>query len=248
MVDAVRNPETWDAPVPGTPTPTSASEPVASFDSLLESGVEGGLTGVALAVDQDGEVFDGATGLANDETQTPLSPTDRFRIYSITKTFTAVLVLQLVDEGVLTLEDTVSQWLDDPVVARIPNVDRITIRQLLTHTSGVYDYYNGADSLRGRCDHRGGGRLVEGVDAAGAARLRGRHAPRRRLRPGPRGELLRHRLHPAWPDCRAGQWSNLHRAAARQDSGPSASRTPSLPRPSRFPAGQSRGTTASGTS
>ena len=63
VVDAVRNPETWDAPVPGTPTPTSASEPVASFDSLMESGVEGGLTGVALAVDQDGEVlFDGATG------------------------------------------------------------------------------------------------------------------------------------------------------------------------------------------
>ncbi len=145
VVDAVRNPETWDAPVPGTPTVRIRAG--CQLRQLLESGVEGGLTGVALAVDQDGEVlFDGAAGLANGETQTPLAPTDRFRIYSITKTFTAVLVLQLVDEGVLTLDDTVSQWLDDPAVARIPNVDRITIRQLLTHTSGVYDYYNGADS------------------------------------------------------------------------------------------------------
>jgi len=40
------------------------------------------------------------------------------------------------------LDDTVSQWLDDPVVRRIPNVDRITLRQLLTHTSGVYDYFD----------------------------------------------------------------------------------------------------------
>jgi CubicO group peptidase (beta-lactamase class C family)/pimeloyl-ACP methyl ester carboxylesterase len=145
VVDAVRDPETWDATVPGTPT--SALEPGAGFDSLLEAGVNRRLTGVAIVVDQDGQMlFDGVAGLANSEVQTPLSPTDRFRIYSITKTFTAVLTLQLVDEGVLTLDDTVSQWLDDPVVARIPNIDRITIRQLLTHTSGVYDYYNGAAS------------------------------------------------------------------------------------------------------
>jgi CubicO group peptidase (beta-lactamase class C family) len=47
-----------------------------------------------------------------------------------------------IDDGVLTLDDTVTQWLDDPVVAKIPNVDRITLRQLLNHTSGVYDYYD----------------------------------------------------------------------------------------------------------
>jgi CubicO group peptidase (beta-lactamase class C family)/pimeloyl-ACP methyl ester carboxylesterase len=145
VVDAVRNPETWDVQVPGTPS--SPSEPGASLEALLESGVEEGLTGVALAVDQNGEIlFDGAAGLANRETNIPLAPSDRFRIYSITKTFTAVLVLQLVDQGILSLDDTVSQWLDDPAVARIPNVDGITIRQLLTHTSGVYDYYNGANS------------------------------------------------------------------------------------------------------
>ena len=84
----------------------------------------------------------GPPGSPASNSETPLAPTDRFRIYSITKTFTAVLVLQLVDEGVLTLDDTVSQWLDDPVVGRIPNVDRITLRQLLTHTSGVYDYFD----------------------------------------------------------------------------------------------------------
>ena len=119
-----------------------ADRRLASLDAVLQAGLDRGLTGVALAVDQDGEfLFDGAAGLANRETQTPLAPADRFRIYSITKTFTAVLVLQLVDEGVLSLDDTVADWLDDPAVARIPNVEQITLRQLLTHTSGVYDYF-----------------------------------------------------------------------------------------------------------
>jgi D-alanyl-D-alanine carboxypeptidase len=140
VVDAVRNPETWNTLAPGTPT--AASPQVAGLDMLLESSLDDGLTGVVLLIDRDGEVlFNRAAGLADSEAQTPLSPTDRFRIYSITKAFTAVLVLQLVDEGVLALDDTVTDWLDDPAVARIPDVDQITLRQLLTHTSGVYDYF-----------------------------------------------------------------------------------------------------------
>ncbi len=140
VVEAVRDPRTWDASVSGTPP--SAASPVTSLNTLLEESLGRGLTGVALAVEQDGQMlFDGAAGLANIEEQTPLVPTDQFRIYSITKTFTAVLILQLVDEGVLSLDDTVADWLDDPAVARIPNVEQITLRQLLTHTSGVYDYF-----------------------------------------------------------------------------------------------------------
>jgi D-alanyl-D-alanine carboxypeptidase len=145
VIEAVRDPSSWV--LPGGATPTTSLGASSGFEDVLQVGINQGLTGVALAVDQNSEVrFDGAAGIANREAHTPLEPSDRFRIYSITKTFTAVLVLQLVDEGVLTLDDTVSQWLDDPAVARIPNVDKITIRQLLTHTSGVYDYYNGADS------------------------------------------------------------------------------------------------------
>jgi D-alanyl-D-alanine carboxypeptidase len=140
VIEAARDPGSWAISAGATPTTNSAAS--SAFEDVLQAGIDQGLTGVALAVDQDGEIlFEGATGLANDEKQTPLSPTDRFRIYSITKTFTAVLVLQLVDEGVLSLDDTVADWLDDPAVGRIPNVEQITLRQLLTHTSGVYDYF-----------------------------------------------------------------------------------------------------------
>jgi D-alanyl-D-alanine carboxypeptidase len=140
VIEATRDPSGWG--IPAAAAPTSGTLLHSGFDDVLQAGLDQGLTGVALAVDQDGEIlFAGAAGLANSEEQTPLSPTDRFRIYSITKTFTAVLVLQLVDESILDLDDTVADWLDEPAVARIPNVDQITLRQLLTHTSGVYDYF-----------------------------------------------------------------------------------------------------------
>jgi D-alanyl-D-alanine carboxypeptidase len=125
-------------------TVPSAAEPptVTRFDAALQTGVEAGLQGVALRVERDGAVlFDGAVGLASREDGTSLAASDRFRIYSITKTFVAVLILQLVEEGVLSLDDTVAAWLDAPAVARIPHVERMTLRQLLTHTGGVYDYF-----------------------------------------------------------------------------------------------------------
>jgi D-alanyl-D-alanine carboxypeptidase len=121
-------------------TPSPEATP-ATLDAVLQAGLERGLPSVALRVERGDEVvFDGAAGLASLEDEIPVAPTDRFGVGSITKTFTATLVLQLVDEEVLTLDDTVTQWLDDPVVGRIPHVDQITLRQLLTHTSGIYDY------------------------------------------------------------------------------------------------------------
>lgn len=61
--------------------------------------------------------------------------TDRVRIGSITKTFTATVVLQLVDEGKLTLDDKLSKY--EP---QVPGADGITIRQLLNMTSGLFNY------------------------------------------------------------------------------------------------------------
>jgi D-alanyl-D-alanine carboxypeptidase len=133
----------------GTPPDASpAATPVFdNLDALLATGVEHGLPGIVLAVEHAGEpVYSGASGVASLETKTPLKETDRFRIYSIAKTFTAIVVLQLVDEGVFTLDDTVTQWLDDPAVARIENMGTATIRQLLNHTSGIYDYADDTDS------------------------------------------------------------------------------------------------------
>jgi D-alanyl-D-alanine carboxypeptidase len=127
--------------------PFAAASRATRMETLLAAVVDAGIPGVALRVEKAGElVFAGAAGLSSMKRQTPMTATDRFRIYSITKTFTATVVLQLVDEGVVTLDDTVTTWLDNPAVAVIPNVDRVTLRQLLTHTSGIYDFGDDTDS------------------------------------------------------------------------------------------------------
>lgn len=75
-----------------------------------------------------------AKGKADLKTGRPVKTSDKFRIASITKTFTATMVLILADEGKLSLDDKVSQYLPNA-----PNAQNITIRQLLNHTSGIRD-------------------------------------------------------------------------------------------------------------
>ncbi len=76
-----------------------------------------------------------AMGIGDLATAAPIAIDDHVRIASITKTFTATVVLQLVEGGHLSLDDPL-----EPFVAGIVNGDRITIRQMLNMTSGIFDY------------------------------------------------------------------------------------------------------------
>jgi D-alanyl-D-alanine carboxypeptidase len=85
---------------------------------------------VIVLVSDDGEEYAATAGA-----QRPAED-QRFRIGSVTKTFTAAIVLQLVDEGKVRLAGT----LDDYLPGVVPRGDRITIRQLLAHRSGLPNY------------------------------------------------------------------------------------------------------------
>jgi D-alanyl-D-alanine carboxypeptidase len=87
---------------------------------------------VAIVVTPPG-TWRGAAGWADASTKRRARPDDRFAIESTTKTFVATVVLQLVGERRLDLHDTVQQWLPGLFPAR----PRITIRQLLNHSSGI---------------------------------------------------------------------------------------------------------------
>ncbi|WP_405903233.1 beta-lactamase family protein [Streptomyces sp. NBC_00656] len=76
-------------------------------------------------------------GVAERGTGRPMPQGGRFRIGSATKTFTATVVLQLVGEGRMSLEDTVERWLPGVVAGSGLDGSRITVRQLLQHTSGI---------------------------------------------------------------------------------------------------------------
>jgi D-alanyl-D-alanine carboxypeptidase len=78
-----------------------------------------------------------AAGVGDVASGAPIALDDHFRIASVSKTFVATAILQLVDAGELSLEDTL-----EPFVPGIPNGARITVRQLLGMTAGVFNFVN----------------------------------------------------------------------------------------------------------
>ncbi|WP_380280202.1 serine hydrolase domain-containing protein [Kitasatospora purpeofusca] len=99
-----------------------------------------GLPGTIAGVREDGGSWSAAVGAADTTTGQPRSPRERFRIGSLTKTFTATVVLQLRAEGRLSLDDSVEKWLPGVVQGNGNDGSAITIRQLLGHTSGLFSY------------------------------------------------------------------------------------------------------------
>jgi D-alanyl-D-alanine carboxypeptidase len=108
----------------------------ADLQALLDDVVAAGASGITLRVDDGRRTTRLAAGAARLDPRVPLRPGARVRVGSITKTFVATVTLQLVAEHRLSLDDTVERW--QP--GRVPNGDHITVRQLLSHTSGLFDY------------------------------------------------------------------------------------------------------------
>jgi D-alanyl-D-alanine carboxypeptidase len=93
--------------------------------------------GVMVAVwEADKEPLLVVRGHADEPAARALDARDAFRIASVTKTFTATIVLQLVDEGVLRLEDTIDQWFPE-----VPHAAEITLELLLSMRAGVWDFF-----------------------------------------------------------------------------------------------------------
>ncbi len=118
-----------------------------SLAPLLQKGIDRGYPGIAvLAQSADGRIQSAAAGYSDLENHTPMRVEDAFQIASINKTFTAVAVLRLVDDHKLALSATLKECLGE-AVAHIPNAERITVSQLLDHSSGIYATNNDMDYL-----------------------------------------------------------------------------------------------------
>ncbi len=116
-----------------------AEEEQASEDdlnaALEQSFSETGAPGVVAAVQTPEYTWVGTLGVADLASEEPMSADMHQRIGSVTKTFTISLLLQAADEGLLSLDDTIDQYIED-----IPNGDEITLRQMAEMTSGVASY------------------------------------------------------------------------------------------------------------
>ncbi|MFF8773379.1 serine hydrolase domain-containing protein [Kitasatospora sp. NPDC015120] len=120
------------------PSATAAAPAGVDAQAQLQAFITDGSSTAAFAeVRQDGRrIWRGAAGTADLDTGQPVRPDGRFRIGSVTKAFVSTVVLQLVAEGRLRLDDPVEQYLPGVV----PGGGAISVRQLLNHTSGLYDY------------------------------------------------------------------------------------------------------------
>lgn len=98
--------------------------------------VAAGAPGVEVLVNDGKTTVRFAAGVSNRATKTPLQSTDPFRVGSLTKTFVAAVVLQLAGEGKLGLDDSVERWLP----GLVPSGAGVTLRELLSHRSGIFDY------------------------------------------------------------------------------------------------------------
>lgn len=117
---------------PTIATSNRASDLQRDVDALVAAGPPGAI----LVVRNGDRTLRFASGLAYVARRRPMHPADRFRIASLTKSYVATVVLQLVGEGKLSLGDSVEMRLPGVV----PNDGTITIRQLLNHTSGLFDF------------------------------------------------------------------------------------------------------------
>ncbi|MEP6951302.1 MAG: serine hydrolase domain-containing protein [Ginsengibacter sp.] len=115
-----------------------------SIDSLLRSMYRDSLPGVSLGIVYNGqEVFQKNYGVVNIATQEKIKATSDFNIASLTKQFTAIAILQFEEQHKLSLTDKISRFFPD-MNKKVADV--ITIRELLTHSSGIIDHYDQADT------------------------------------------------------------------------------------------------------
>jgi CubicO group peptidase (beta-lactamase class C family) len=119
---------------------------VSELEAYVVDHVAAGSFSGVVAVAEDGVLaMQEAAGLANRDLGTPNRFDTRFNLGSMDKMFTAVAIMQLVERGIVSVDDTVGdylRWYPNPEVA-----DGITVHQLLTHTSGMGDYFDSEQYL-----------------------------------------------------------------------------------------------------
>ena len=118
----------------------------------------------SVAISKNGEViYSNAIGFADIDQKLEASEKTKYRIGSITKTFTTVLVLKASEEEKLDLNQTIDKWFP-----RIKNSNRITVRALLNHRSGIHNFTNDPDYLTWNTQPKAEKEMVEIIEKGGS--------------------------------------------------------------------------------
>jgi D-alanyl-D-alanine carboxypeptidase len=132
---------------PGSRLSAQSAQPAvtlatASNDFLAPYVSSNSFSGAVFVVRDGNALFEQGYGMGNHEANVLVEPHTKFRIASVTKSFTAAAVLLLAERGIVDLDEPVSDY-----IAEFPHGDRITVRQLLAHESGLPNYYFDLDDF-----------------------------------------------------------------------------------------------------
>ena len=129
------------SPTEDTNLPSPPEEISDGLQDIITTGLEKtGIPGLLIEISTPEWIWSSAAGNAFVSPNVLATPDMRFIIASVTKSITSTAILKLSEEGKLSLDDTIDHWLPAEIAEKIPNSSRITIRQLLDHTSGIADY------------------------------------------------------------------------------------------------------------
>lgn len=120
---------------------TNEAHPSANQFQILLDDISKITIGVQLAIrTEDGNIWTGAAGMADIPNEVQMESCTKTMIGSVTKIVTATMILQLQEEGILSIDDQLKDWLDGDLINKIENASEVTLKHLLNHTSGIYDY------------------------------------------------------------------------------------------------------------
>jgi D-alanyl-D-alanine carboxypeptidase len=120
---------------------SSANTHDAEYQALLHGMTSDGVVGIMMSVYRPNTgMWCGAGGKADLHNDVAMKPCNISRVGSTVKMFTAAAILKLQEEGKLQLDDRIAAYLQGDVINKIENADQATIRQLLQHSSGIYNY------------------------------------------------------------------------------------------------------------
>jgi len=116
--------------------------PVVTVDyqKIIDETVSDIIPGIVLLVESPENKFLGSAGVENTENQNPMQVYHTMPTASAGKPMIALLAVMLADENLLNLDDTLDTWLSDDILNQIENSGEITLRQLLNHTSGIFNH------------------------------------------------------------------------------------------------------------
>lgn len=134
----------------------------AKLDSLFVSLAANNKYMGSLAISQNGKtIYSKAIGKADVETNKDINTESKFRIGSISKTFTATLIFKAIDEKKITLNQTISKFFPT-----VKNAEKITVANLLNHHSGIFNFTNNPDYLQWNTQRKTREELVSLISAS----------------------------------------------------------------------------------